>query len=338
MWIDTPIFQKDMENICKAEFIPWEKLQGVTVFVTGGTGLIGSTLISALLYVSEKKSLNIKILALVRNQKKAEEQFMKQLCDTKGLSFIQGNVEQLPMILESVDYIIHGASQTASKAFVEQPVETIQTAIYGTSRVLELAKEKQVCGITYLSSMEVYGHPQRGHKVNEDEIGALTPLDVRNSYPISKQLCESLCCAFAKEYNVPATIVRLTQTFGPGVKEDDRRIFAEFGRCVKEKRDIVLKTKGETERSYLYTADAVTAILCILLKGKPGEAYNAADERTYCSIAQMAQMVAEKGGIKVRFDLQDEAVCGYPKPLYMDLDTCSLKNMGWKPVGGGTRI
>ena len=50
----------------------------------------------------------------------------------------------------------------------------------------------------------------------------------------------------------------------------------------------LLKTKGETERSYLYTADAATAILTVLLKGELAQAYNAADEATYCSIAEMA--------------------------------------------------
>ena len=335
MWIHTPVFYEDMEAISSADFIPWERFVNKTLFITGGTGLIGSTLISALLYASQKKKLNIKIIALVRDLPKAKEKFAEQLHETRGLSFVQGSVETLPRIDAPIDYIIHGASQTASKAFVEQPVETIQTAIYGTNNVLRLAQKKQVQSFVYLSSMEVYGHPERGHKVTEDEIGALSPLDVRNSYPLSKILCESLCCAYAKEYHVPATILRLTQTFGPGVQENDKRIFAEFGRCIKEKRDIVLKTKGETERSYLYTADAVTAILCVLLKGTPGRAYNAANEETYCSIAQMAKMIAEENGIQVCFDLQDESLCVYPKPLYMDLDTRRLKALEWNTVRGG---
>ena len=329
MWIHTPVFYEDMEAISSADFIPWERLVNKTFFITGGTGLIGSTPISALLYASQKKKLNIKIIALVRDLPKAKEKFAEQLRETRGLSFVQGSVETLPRIDAPIDYIIHGASQTASKAFVEQPVETIQTAIYGTNNVLRLAQKKQVQSFVYLSSMEVYGHPERGHKVTEDEIGALSPLDVRNSYPLSKILCESLCCAYAKEYNVPATILRLTQTFGPGVQENDKRIFAEFGRCIKEKRDIVLKTKGETERSYLYTADAVTAILCVLLKGNPGQAYNAANEKTYCSINEMAYMLAEKYYIPVCYNLQKGSINGYSDVLYINLSIRKLKELGW---------
>lgn len=331
MWLETPVFKEDMEKICAAAFIPWQKLCGKTIFITGATGLVGSTVTNALLYANRKKKLDLKVLALVRDEECARQRFAQQSHNANDLAFIVGSVEELPEVKQPVDYIIHGASQTASQAFVQQPVETIRTAVHGTENILEMAKRKKIKGMTYLSSMEVYGYPSKGHKVTENEIGALSPLNVRNSYPISKQQCEALCCAYARQYGIPAMIVRLTQTFGPGVHYNDTRIFAEFGRCVKEKRDIVLKTKGETERSYLYTADAATAILTILLKGAPGAAYNAADESTYCSIAEMAQKVAQQGGIKVQFDLQEKEKCGYPETLYMDLDTTLLKTLGWTP-------
>ncbi|MCH5216320.1 MAG: NAD(P)-dependent oxidoreductase [Muribaculaceae bacterium] len=322
-----------MEYVCNAQFIPWENLKDKTVFITGATGLIGYTLVQALLYANKTRQLNLKVLALVRDLCRAEERFKD--VDNDALEYIIGNVEQLPYIEHPIDYIVHGASQTASKAFVNQPVETILTAIKGTENLLELAKAKNVAGMVYLSSMEVYGFPEKGHKVTEDEIGTLSPLDVRNSYPISKIQCESLCCAYAKEYGIPVMSARLTQTLGPGVNYNDGRVFAEFARCVVEKRDIVLKTTGETERCYLYTADAATAILTILLKGSAGQAYNVANESTYCSIAKMAEKVAAQGGIKVRYDIQPEALNGFPKTLYMYLDTSLLQSLGWKSEGGG---
>lgn len=332
MAVDNQIEKQDMESISAVQFIPWENLREKTILVTGATGLIGSTLINGLLYANKKRNLGIEVLALVRDENRAKERFCEQLLNHPELHFIVGTVEALPQIDGDVDYIIHGASQTASKAFVEQPVETILTAFQGTLNLLDLARKKKSQGMVYLSSMEVYGHPVRGHKVTESDIGSMTPLDVRNSYPIGKQQCESLCCAYASEYRVPVMIARLTQTFGPGVNYNDNRVFAYFARCVKEKQDIVLKTKGETERSYLYTADAVTAILTILLKGEAGAAYNVADEETYCSIAEMAQKIADKNGIGVRFDLQSEAANGYPATIYMDLDTSKLRALGWQVI------
>lgn len=321
-------FLEDMECVSNAEFIPWSQLENKVILVTGATGLIGYMLINSLLYINNKRGLNLKILALVRDIKRAKERF-KEIDDNNALEYILGNVDDLPKIPGKVHYIIHGASQTASWSFVNEPVETIMTAVDGTRNLLELAKEKKTIGFVYLSSMEIYGHPEKGHKVSEEEIGVLTPLEVRNCYPISKIQCESLCFSYAKEYGVPAMSVRLTQTFGPGVNYNDGRVFADFARSVIEGKDIILKTKGETERCYLYSADAVTAILTVMLKGEPGQAYNAANEGTYCSIVEMAEMVASHSSVNVRFEIESIQERGYSSTLFMRMDTSKLRQLGW---------
>lgn len=76
-----------------------------------------------------------------------------------------------------------------------------------------------------------------------------------------------------------------------------------------------------------YTSiDAATAIVLVLLKGKVGIAYNAADEATYCSIADMAKRIAGHSGIQVEFDVQDNAKNGFPETIYMNLDTTLLRD------------
>ena len=332
MSVQGNIIKEDIRLVADAVFIDWDKLRGKTILVTGATGLIGASFIKSLNFVNKERNLGLKIVGLVRDREKAKKRFEE--IDSDGMiSFVVGNVEDLPEITGPVDYILHGASQTASKEFVQHAVETINTSVLGTFNLLKMAKEKNVKGFVYLSSMEVYGYPEKGHKVFEDEIGAMSPLDLRNSYPIAKMVSESMTCAYAAEYGVPAMICRLTQTFGPGVNYNDNRIFAYFGRCVNEKKNIVLKTKGTTERCYLYKTDAVTAILTIMLNGEPGHAYNAADESTYCSIAEMAEMIAADAGIEVEYDIQDEAANGFPQTLYMNLDTTALKELGWRPRG-----
>lgn len=328
----NPIFFEDVESVANASFIPWERLRNATLFITGATGLIGTSVIRCLHYVNRKMNLNLSVFALVRNERKAAERFADEI-NAGFLKVVRGSVEEFPGVdkKERIDYVIHAAAQTGSREFVVHPVETIRTAVGGTMNLLEFARERNVKGFVYLSSMEVYGYPEKGHRVTENEIGALSPLTIRNSYPISKIMSEALCCAYATEYGVPAKICRLTQTFGPGVHENDERIFAYFARCVQEKKNIVLKTTGETEHSYLYTTDAVTALLTIMLKGEPGKAYNAANEETYCSIAEMAQRVALDAGISVEYSLQDAAINGFPNTLYMDLDTSALRALGWNP-------
>ena len=155
---------------------------------------------------------------------------------------------------------------------------------------------------------------------------------------MGKIATEALCYGYYAQYGIPTVVLRATQTFGPGVKYDDGRVFAQFMRCAMEKKDIVLRSLGLTERFYLYTADAVSAILLCLLKGEGGEAYTVANPETYCSISDMAKMVAQEladGEISVQFDVADDiSKLGYAETLYMDLDVSKIGNLGWKPQYG----
>lgn len=313
-----------------------EELAGKSILVSGATGLIGFTLVSALLEFEKKNHCGIKIYALVRNEEKAKTMYANEL-NNECLAFVVADIKNEIKIGSPVDYIIHTANQTSSKAFVEEPVETIETAITGTRNILEFARQQNIESLVYLSTMEVYGTPATDDKILETQGTTLNTMEVRSSYPESKRLCESLCKAYASEYSVPVKVIRLTQTFGPGVSYHDGRVFAEFARCVIEKRNIVLKTKGETKRNYLYTADAALAIFAVLLRGQIGEAYNAANEETYCSIYEMAHLVAEecaKNEIQVVVQEQDISKFGYAPVLKMNLDTSKLKALGWNPSKG----
>ena len=112
------------------------------------------------------------------------------------------------------------------------------------------------------------------------------------------------------------------------------RVFADFARKAVHGEDIILATPGDSTRMYLYTADAVRAILTVLLKGESGQCYNAANEATYCSIMEMAQMVSDAfsgGKSSVRFSGDAEAAKKYPPGHRLRLDTGKLKGLGWQP-------
>lgn len=323
------IMEQDINCLCTDKSIPLDELLGKTVLVTGANGLIGRNLVYTLALYGMKQEQKIHILAMVHNQKKAFALFSGFDC----VECLVGDITEKIEYDKSIDYIIHGASKTSSKAFVNEPVETIQVAVNGTMNLLELARKKEVKGFLYLSSMEVYGTPKTDEKILENHFTDLDTMHVRTSYPESKRMCEAICCAYASEFDVPIKVARLTQTFGPGVEYEDGRVFAEFARCVVEHRDIVLHTSGDTKRSYLYTADAVSALLTILVRGEIGEAYNIANEDTYCSIYDMACLVAEKCGhdeISVRVELEDVSKFGYAPTLRMNLSTDKLCKLGWR--------
>lgn len=329
----------DFDRALEAGYLDLSKLDGKRILITGATGLIGSTLVRLLARYAEISARRPRIIALVRSQEKAERVFGGELMEQ--LDCVVGDVTEAIALDGPVDYIVHGASVTSSRAFVGKPVETIRTAVRGTENLLELAREKGTKSFVYLSSMEVYGAPQTEEKITEQSPTNLDAMAVRSSYPESKRACEALCAAYCSEYGIPAKVIRLTQTIGPGVAYDDGRVFAEFARCVIENRDIVLHTLGQTKRSYLYTVDAATAILTVLLAGENGQAYNAANEDSYCSIVDMGRVAlahSRDQALTIRVEADDDGTRGYAPTLYMDLDTSKLRNLGWKPVGDMDRM
>lgn len=336
MWPEHPVVAEDLERICAAREVPWSTMHGSTVLVTGATGLIGGALVRALLWYSLREGAGIRVLALVRDVAKAEAAFAAPLAAGAPLAFVHGDVATFTRPDEPVHFVVHGASVTASRDFVERPVETIHTALRGTEHVLEVARDAGVRSFVYLSSMEVYGAPDGSRRITESTFDTLDPMQVRSSYPESKRMAEAMCAAYASQYSLPAKVLRLTQTFGPGVARDDTRVFAQFARSALDGRDLVLHTAGATRRSYLYTADAVTAILAVLLAGADGEAYHAANEATLCSIREMAEFVARTvGAAPVGVTIEtSNAELGYAPTLTMDLDTAKVQALGWRPTVG----
>lgn len=314
------VFEDDIKNIIKD--FDFSVFDGKTVFITGATGLIGKLCAKSLL----EAPYNIKVLALVRNEKKAKKIFGED----KNLELLVQDInEPISFVVERgyyTDYIIHTASVTSSSDFVNKPVETIKTAIQGTKNVLEFAKTQNISGMVYLSSLEVYGVTDK-ENVCENDYGYIDILSPRSSYSEGKRLVETLCASYTSEFNVPVKIARLAQTFGAGVSKNDNRVFAQFAKSVINKENIILHTKGETKRNYCYTTDAVRGIFTILTKGENARAYNVANKNTYISIADMAKSL-ENDVTKVVFEI-DNKNRGYNPTVKICLDSSKLEKLGW---------
>lgn len=296
----------------------------MTYLVTGATGLIGAALVRALAARGDA------VIAAARNVGKARSMFGA----LKGVEIVEWDVARPLEARVSADCLIHAAAETASRGFVERPVETISTIVDGTRNVLEFARKAHVGKVVFLSTMEVYGVPTVD-PVTEGDFGVLDSAAVRSSYPEAKRLAENLCVAYSREYGVDVTIARLTQTFGPGVVRGDTRVFAQFAEAVLEKRDIVLHTEGRTARCYCYIDDAVSAILTLAEKGAAGEAYNVANPETYCTIREMAEMLAAAHPpTRVVVDHAGAEGRGYAPEFRMRLSTAKLEALGWKPRTG----
>ncbi|EID83921.1 Nucleoside-diphosphate-sugar epimerase [Treponema sp. JC4] len=332
------VIEKDIADLVK-ETHYFEPFENSSVLVTGATGLIGSILIKSLCKYNDEHNANIRIYACCR----CKEKFASVFSDNERNCVFPlfGDIRNISIKDIELDYIIHGASFTDSKSFVEKPVETIDIAISGTKNLLEQCRNKHLKGFVYLSSLEVYGSftDFEGIKtISENDSGYIDTMSVRSSYSESKRMVETLCASYHSQYGVSVKIARLCQTFGAGVSYNDNRVFAQFARSVIEKKNIVLRTKGETVRNYCYTTDAVSGILTVLAEGNSGEAYNIANEETTISIADMAKLVCTlypEANVKVLFDLADDvSKLGYNPIVKIRLVSQKLQKLGWTPKIG----
>ncbi len=336
MWIENKVLYEDLKYINETDFIPWQKVQNKNVLVTGGTGLIGYYVIQSLVYRNVFMDGGIKILAVVRDLKKAKLLFQEVLkLSNNNLWFVVSSVEKLTDIDEPVDFIIHGANPTTSNFFIDCPVETIDTAVNGSKNILELARKKKPFGMVYLSSMEIYGNIQSEEWLTEDKEVLLKPYNLRDSYPISKALVEIMCLSYYTEYQVPVNSVRLSQTIGLLKRPEENepnRLVGEIVACILNHHDIVLKSNGLSKRTYVYIRDAVTAVFLALVNEQNGEIYNVSNESSYNTIYDMCKIVVDYVASEdTKLVVLDNDTSGkYPNPNYLRLSSRKLKTIGWK--------
>lgn len=141
--------EDDLQYIAKYP-LQYEQLKETTVLVTGATGLIGASIVRALIAVE-----GIHIIALVRNIEKANKLYSRHELD--NIELIVGDITFPINVNKKVDWIFHCAAVTTSKLMIEKPVETLSTAIEGTKNILELARKNKCKSMVYISSMEMYG-------------------------------------------------------------------------------------------------------------------------------------------------------------------------------------
>ena len=320
-----------------SEYAETIKLGGNKVMVTGATGLIGSLIIKSFIYYNKKHDKKISVTAMARNREKVEDIYKDFFEEDKKIPFVEFFYQDICAPIPhniNCDYIIHTANSTTSKFFITNPVDVIESIYMGTKQILDYAKSHNVKGVVYLSSMEVFGQVNKEYRVTEKELGYLDIQNVRSCYSEGKRLAECLCMSYASQYRVPVKVARLAQTFGAGVLPGENRVFAQFLRSALKGEDIVLHTKGQSVGNYCYTADAIEAILLLLVMGENGEAYTVVNEETTTAIADMADLVARhfsNGKSKVVFDIPQNNSFGYAPDTKMRLSSQKLRNLGWTP-------
>jgi len=328
--LDNSFYVKDVSDTAELE-LPWDKLKGTSVLITGASGLIGSFLTDVLMWRNWNADMNCKIYAMNRNAFSAQERFAQYL-GSPLFSFLVHDIAEKLEMEERFDYILHLASNTHPLAYATQPISTITTNVIGTDNLLRYAANHGTRRFLFASSNEIYGE-NRGDTefFTEEYCGYINCNTLRAGYPESKRCGEALCQAYWKEKGVDIVISRLTRSYGPTILQSDTKAMSQFIRKAVSGEDIVLKSEGNQYYSYAYVADTVSGLMTTLLKGKTGEAYNIADEKSDIMLKDLASVIAKMCGRNVVFEKPDSTEqMGYSTATKARLDGSRLKKLGWE--------
>lgn len=321
----TDEYKDDIRRILKN--IPnVEGLKNKTVLITGCTGMLCSPVADVLFYLNEEQDYGINVILAARNKERTENRFTGKTF--KFVSYDATSSE--PMRTDDkIDFIIHGASNADPSAFTREPVETMLANTVGLKVLLDLARDNNA-RILYVSSSEVYGRKDNNEPFPEDHYGYVDILNPRACYPNSKRMAETMCIAYSEEYGIDPVIVRPGHIYGPTITASDSRATAQFTRKAAAGENIIMKSAGTQLRSYTYTLDCASALLCVLLNGEKNSAYNISNPDSVCSIRQIAEALAEAGNVEVVFEMASET----EKKGYNLMDNSSLQaqrllDLGW---------
>lgn len=329
-----PIIEQDVETIASSP-VPWDRLHRKTVLISGANGFVPAYILETLLYLNEAANAGIHVVALVRNHERAMRR-LGHFSGRKDLTFIVQDVRDPYSGPAAVDFVVHAASQASPRFFGSDPVGTFETNVIGTQRMLQVAREAHSEGFLFFSSGEVYGRQEDSSiPVNETSYGYLDPLDLRSCYAEGKRGGETLCASWHAQFAVPAKIVRLSHTYGPGMELNDGRVFADVVADIVAGRNIVLKSDGSARRPFCYLADATIAFFTVLLNGKSGEAYNVGSD-SECSVLELAEMLCrlfpERNCRVVRQERKPDDPYIVSPNIGGHFDLSKIRALGWQPT------
>jgi dTDP-glucose 4,6-dehydratase/UDP-glucose 4-epimerase len=290
MYASAYSLQHDLDEVIKRTAGSWDKFRGVSVFVTGGTGLFGRWLLESLLYANQQLDLQLQITVLTRNEQ-AFKLKAPHLALDAAVDFVVGDVRNFTFPERQYDYLIHGATTSADETFRgEEALQKFDTLVAGTRHVLEFAAQAGVKKMLFLSSGCVYGGA--GEPVAESYVGAPNTANPDTALAQGKRAAEFLSACYAQQYGWELVIARCFSFVGPWLPLDIHYAIGNFiGQAVRGE-SVVVKGDGAPIRSYLYMADLVVWLLTLLSHGRNGEIYNVGSDRAV-SIRDLANLVQE---------------------------------------------
>ena len=221
-----------------------------TILISGCAGFIGQNLIKNL--INDYKIIGIDSFY------SSNEDSIKNFFINNNFKFINACITSLPEIQEEVDIIFNLACPANPPIYQKDPIFTLNTNYLGTKNLLDLAKKKSSIFIQ-ASTSEIYGDPEV-HPQIEAYNGNVNTIGVRSCYDEGKRIAETLCYEYRKLFNVQTRIVRIFNTYGPGMEANDGRVISNFMVNTLKKRPLNIYGSGNQTRSFCFVSDLINAL------------------------------------------------------------------------------
>ncbi len=219
------------------------------VLITGAAGFLGSNLVRK--FLQEKHQ----IIGL-DNLSSGSLANLKEFKNNRNFVFVEGDVR------EELDFDVEGILNFACPASPIQyqidPVQTIETNFIGMLNVLKLGRRLNV-RVLQSSTSEVYGDPTLSPQT-ETYWGNVNPIGIRSCYDEGKRAAETLCFDFKRQYQVDSRVIRIFNTYGPGMSLNDGRVVSNFVVQALQGQNITIYGDGEQTRSFCFVSDLVDGI------------------------------------------------------------------------------
>jgi len=223
------------------------------ILVTGGAGFIGSHLCEKLLNQHHD-------VICLDNFFTGNKDNIIHLMDNHRFELIRHDITE--SILLEVDQIYHLACPASPVHYQYNPVKTIKTNVLGTINMLGLAKRVRA-RILLSSTSEVYGDP-KVHPQKENYWGHVNPIGVRSCYDEGKRVAETLMMDYHRQNKVDIKIVRIFNTYGPRMAENDGRVVSNFIIQALKQQDITVYGDGRQTRSFQYVDDLLDGLIAMM--------------------------------------------------------------------------